>query len=135
MSVPDVQVHTQPDQVFKFLAPQGEMAKQMDEASKKLVSNKQLKIFAGSATVASFGASAAYLIWILRGGSLLSSLLTILPAWKTIDPLPVLDNFENRKRRKKRLKSEGESLESMVDKSNTESERADGLDADLNTIP
>jgi hypothetical protein len=101
------------------------MASQLDAESKKLVSDKQVTIVAGTATVASFSVSAAYLLWLVRGGSLLSSLLSILPAWKSLDPVPVLDNFESRKRRKRRLKSDVESLQSMVDKSNTGSALAD----------
>jgi hypothetical protein len=31
-----------------------------------------------------------YVIWLLRGGLLLSSLLSSLPAWHVIDPMPVL---------------------------------------------
>jgi len=123
-AVPDLRVESVPEQVFPFLAAKSEMSKEMDAADDKLVHDHKLKIVAGSATVASFGASAAYVLWLLRGGSLLSSLLSILPAWQSIDPLPVLDNFEGRKRRKKRMNSDVESLESMVDKSNDEADRA-----------
>jgi hypothetical protein len=42
-------------------------------------------------TVAVTGAmSVGYVIWLLRGGLLLSSLLSSLPAWHTMDPMPVL---------------------------------------------
>ena len=34
--------------------------------------------------------SVGYVLWLLRGGLLLSSLLSSLPAWHVIDPLPVL---------------------------------------------
>jgi hypothetical protein len=34
--------------------------------------------------------SVGYVIWLLRGGLLLSSLLSSLPAWHTMDPMPVL---------------------------------------------
>jgi hypothetical protein len=123
-AVPDVRVESVPEQVFPFLAARSDMSKEMDAADDKLTSEKKLKIVAGSATAASFGASAAYVLWLLRGGSLLSSLLSILPAWQSMDPLPVLDNFESRKRRKKRMNSDLESLESMVDKSNDQAEQA-----------
>jgi hypothetical protein len=36
------------------------------------------------------GLSVGYILWLLRGGLLLSSLLSSLPAWHAIDPLPVL---------------------------------------------
>jgi hypothetical protein len=120
-----MRIESVPEQVFPFLAARSEMSKEMDAADDKLLTEKKLKIVAGEATVASFGASAAYVLWMLRGGSLLSSLLSILPAWQSIDPLPVLDNFENRKRRKNRENSDLESLESMVDESNSQTERVD----------
>jgi hypothetical protein len=125
IAVLDIRVQSVPEQVFSFLGSSSEMSRELDQADDKLVSEHKLKIVAGSATVASFSASAAYLLWMLRGGSLLSSLLSILPAWRTIDPLPVLDNFESRKRRKSRTKSDVESLESMVDKSNSDADPAD----------
>jgi hypothetical protein len=105
------------------------MASAMDVADHKLIADQKVKIMAGSATAASFGASALYVVWLLRGGSLLSSLLSILPAWQTIDPLPVLDNFENRRRRGKTDNDDDlESLESMVDKSNGTADQGHSID-------
>jgi len=49
-------------------------------------------------TVAVTGAmSVGYVIWLLRGGLLLSSLLSSLPAWHAIDPMPVLARAGNSK--------------------------------------
>jgi hypothetical protein len=45
---------------------------------------------AASVFVASTGLSVGYVLWLLRGGALLASLLSSLPAWRLIDPLPVL---------------------------------------------
>jgi hypothetical protein len=121
--IPSVKVETVPEQVFPFLAQQSPMWKNMDSVKDEMASQKTLKFEAGSATVASLGASAAYLLWLLRGGSLLSSLLSIFPAWKSMDPLPVLESFESeRKRRKRRGAAESESLETLVDKSNSSTE-------------
>ncbi|MGI9285991.1 MAG: cadherin repeat domain-containing protein, partial [Pseudomonadales bacterium] len=44
----------------------------------------------GSAVAASTGISIGYVVWLVRGGVLLSSVLSSLPAWRLIDPLPVL---------------------------------------------
>ena len=118
-AVPDRRVQTVPDQVFTFLARQSPMSKEMDIVEKEMTSEAKLKIAAGSATVVSFGASAAYFIWLLRGGSLLSSLLSILPAWKSIDPLPVLEASKARNAERPGCDSDLESLESLVDKSNS----------------
>jgi hypothetical protein len=46
-------------------------------------------------------ASTGYVIWLLRAGPLLASVLSSLPAWRTFDPLPVLDFWERKKRKKK----------------------------------
>jgi hypothetical protein len=36
------------------------------------------------------GLSIGYVVWLVRGGVLVSSMLSALPAWQMIDPLPVL---------------------------------------------
>jgi hypothetical protein len=45
-----------------------------------------------SASIAfgSFGLTVGYVVWLLRGGALVASLLSSLPAWRLLDPLPVL---------------------------------------------
>lgn len=68
-----------------------------------------------NSTIAVTGSiSVGYVVWMIRGGVLMSSILSSLPAWKMIDPLPILgdgamDGDED-----------DESLESMVEKSNAE---------------
>ncbi len=55
------------------------------------------------------GLSVGYLIWLIRGGTLMGSVLSSMPAWRLVDPLPILgsmtDDFEESE----------ESLESMVE--------------------
>lgn len=34
--------------------------------------------------------SVGYVIWLIRGGALVGSMLSAMPAWQMIDPLPVL---------------------------------------------
>jgi hypothetical protein len=115
--VPDARVVTVPSQVFSFLGSQSPMTQEIDNVKDQMVSQHAMKLAAGSATVVSLSGSAVYFIWLLRGGSLLSSMLSVLPAWKSIDPLPVLENFESRRRRKERIASDRESLESLIDRS------------------
>jgi hypothetical protein len=100
------------------------MLQNLDTIKNDMVSQKKLKVDAGSATVVSFGASAAYLIWLLRGGSLLSSFLSIFPAWKSMDPLPVLESFEESRKRRNGKADDDESLESLVEKSNQNPDNA-----------
>jgi hypothetical protein len=48
------------------------------------------KVTVGSTVAVSTGFSIGYVLWLLRGEVLLSSLLASLPAWRLVDPLPVL---------------------------------------------
>jgi hypothetical protein len=59
-----------------------------------------------STIVVSAGMSVGYVVWLLRGGLLLGSLLSSLPAWQVIDPLPVLA-------RSKRLTEEAPSADPL----------------------
>jgi hypothetical protein len=53
------------------------------------------KTFAISATGVTFGVSFLYVLWLVRGGVLMSSYLAALPAWRVLDPLPVLSRMED----------------------------------------
>ncbi|MEM6986498.1 MAG: Ig-like domain-containing protein, partial [Pseudomonadota bacterium] len=46
---------------------------------------------------AATGFSLGYLLWLARSGFLLSTVLSALPAWRNIDPLPVLNNVSDAK--------------------------------------
>ena len=41
-------------------------------------------------TAGSLSMTLAYLVWLIRGGALAASMLSALPAWRLLDPLPVL---------------------------------------------
>lgn len=66
------------------------------------------KVVVGSTAVVTTSLSVGYVIWILRGGSLLTAFASALPAWSSFDPLPVLNSFE------KQNKEEDETFLSMV---------------------
>ena len=59
------------------------------------------------------GLSVGYVMWLLRGGMLLSSILSSLPAWRLVDPLPVLASLE---KSAKKDRADDESLESIIRK-------------------
>jgi len=46
--------------------------------------------------------SAGYVLWALRGGSLLASMLATLPVWRWLDPLPILESREDDEKRKRK---------------------------------
>jgi hypothetical protein len=45
----------------------------------------------GTTAITSTTLSVGYVIWLLRGGSLVASLMSTLPAWSEFDPLAVLE--------------------------------------------
>ena len=47
--------------------------------------------------ITAFG-TIGYVLWALRGGALVALALSQLPAWQMIDPLPILDGYEGRKK-------------------------------------
>jgi hypothetical protein len=64
--------------------------------------------------------TAGYVVWSLRGASLLASLLTSIPLWRSLDPLPILESraakplVEKARRKHKRKKDEDEKLGTLV---------------------
>ena len=53
-----------------------------------MLSSEQLVL--GATTIASTAFSVGYVIWLVRCGSLVASMLASLPAWSSFDPLPIL---------------------------------------------
>lgn len=49
-----------------------------------------------SSIAVSTGLSVGYVIWLVRGGALVGSMLSAMPAWQMIDPLPVLSRGRHR---------------------------------------
>ncbi len=70
-------------------------------------------VVVGSAAVTSVGLTVGYVLWVLRGGVLLSSLLVQLPAWRMVDPLVVLDHIDSKTLPEDQ--DESESLQSIVE--------------------
>ncbi len=84
----------------------------LDAVKQEMTGHSRLsKVYLGSAIVSSIGLSVGYVVWLLRGGMLLASLLSSMPAWQFLDPLPILA----RKREDERSEDK-ESLESIVNK-------------------
>jgi hypothetical protein len=75
---------------------------------------------AGSVMVVTSGLSVGYVLWLLRGGVLLASLLTSLPAWRVIDPIAVLGRVGEDE-------EDDDSLQDMVSRKRAE---ADGPEAE-----
>ena len=84
----------------------------LDAVKEEMAGDHQLsKVYLGSAIVSSVGLSVGYVVWLLRGGMLLSSLLSSIPAWQILDPLPILA-----RKKDDDPSDEDESLESILHK-------------------
>jgi hypothetical protein len=80
------------------------------DAVKEEMGNEILlgKTVLGSAMATTVGLSAGYVVWMLKGGSLLASVLSSLPAWQLADPLAILVG-------KKDDDDDDESLETIIE--------------------
>lgn len=69
-----------------------DMKRRMDELRRQAKSGIDAghKVAAGSTLAVGGGLSVGYVVWLVRGGVLASSMLSALPAWQMIDPLPVV---------------------------------------------
>jgi hypothetical protein len=71
--------------------------KAMDQLREEVDEETNLdKVVVGSTLTLTTGFSIGYILWLLRGEVLLTSLLASLPAWRLIDPLPVLSSLGKR---------------------------------------
>lgn len=75
------------------LAIQSHLWQDLDSMREKMTSDAPLRVWAGTASVVSMGLPVVYLLYALRAGTMLSSLLSSIPAWRMVDPLPILDHL------------------------------------------
>jgi len=114
LTTPLAQLLHNDDMLRKF----DEMQRQMDEGA------DMRRSITESGAALSAGLSIGYVVWLVRGGVLLSSVLSALPAWQMVDPLPVLAATRKRDRRGGSEVDEAE-VERMFDESNTPDARVD----------
>ena len=62
-----------------------------DDVQEQLQLDKSVTI---SVAGVSLGLSLVYVLWLIRGGILMGSYLSALPAWRVLDPLPVLSRAD-----------------------------------------
>ena len=89
----------------------------LDDMKKDLRSNKGEFFTAGSAVTITSVFTAGYVLWTLRSGWLLTTLLAQMPAWRLIDPLVVLDYLNDDD------DLEDDSLETMLDDAPSDDEQ------------
>ncbi|CAN5214216.1 hypothetical protein BH11PSE10_BH11PSE10_14400 [soil metagenome] len=78
-----------------------DLLRKLDELQRQLAEplGEHRKLMASSIALTG-GLSIGYVVWLVRGGVLVSSMLSALPAWQMIDPLPVLAAAGAAKRRR-----------------------------------
>jgi hypothetical protein len=93
----------------------GQLTTVDEQLKQPLQEVESIKVVVGSARAVAGVAFVAYLVWILRAGSLLASAMAGLPVWRFLDPLPVLDLWRKRKQDPDNEKdeSDGDELETM----------------------
>ncbi len=106
------------------------LARSMEGIQQQLTEDSRqpvLNLVTTSAAAVS-GLSVGYVIWLLRGGVLLASSIASLPAWRLIDPLPVLDSLN-----KNESDRDAESLQSMVEDQQSHHPAKDSITTDADS--
>ena len=68
-----------------------ELQRRFEEIQRHTLEEIESRRDAVSTSIVATGTlSVGYVVWLVRGGVLMSSMLSALPAWQMIDPLPVL---------------------------------------------
>jgi len=99
-----------------FVTSSGQLNEAMDnEQAEQLNRLNMSQALIGSSAGLTTGLSVGYLIWLIRGGTLMGSMLSSLPAWRFVDPLPVLSSLGDSD------DDDDETLASMVDVSSDKS--------------
>ncbi|WP_194712888.1 cadherin-like domain-containing protein, partial [Noviherbaspirillum soli] len=88
------------EEIVRALEPLRESLKQGDAVNHRVVA---------ASMAVSTGFSVGYVIWLVRGGVLATSLMSSLPIWRFVDPLPVLKNVKHDSE-----DDDDDSLEDMV---------------------
>lgn len=98
---------------LSFIANVGPLFQELDKLGHSMMHSGFFeKIILGSTVTSALGLSVGYIIWMLRSGYLLSSVLATMPAWRLIDPLPVLDGIRDDDEDED---EDHESLESIIE--------------------
>ena len=87
------------------------------EVTKSLQSNLTHELIFEVPALAGVSLTVGYVVWMLRGGLLISSLLAQMPMWSFVDPLTVLDSLDQ-------SDEDDESIGSLVEQGQSELEPA-----------
>ena len=106
---------------LQYIYESGSLWNALDDVQQQMAGAGQFQhLVVGSAAGVTTTFTVGYVLWALRGGYLLASFLSSMPAWKMIDPLPVLEFFDEEETGRKNRREDEETLESMIDRSSKE---------------
>ena len=75
-----------------------ELSRKFEEVQRQIQQQAETRAAViGSSILATGGVSIGYVVWLVRGGVLMSSMMSALPAWQMVDPLPILAAARNGK--------------------------------------
>jgi hypothetical protein len=97
---------------LQLVASDSFMSKLSEAREEIVLENRTYDMVVGGSMSISAGLSVGYAIWLARSGVLMSGLLSSMPAWAFIDPLPVLASMG---KKDEEDDEDDESLESMVE--------------------
>ncbi len=114
-------LHSESSDSLSLLQSSG-FSRELNELRENISNDLQYdKIIGSTAVAGTTGLSIGYVAYLLRGGVLAGSVLSSLPAWKFIDPTPILGSAAHTEQ----VDDDDESLESMVEKSDHEAKYGD----------
>ncbi len=93
-----------------------DMLRKLEEMRRQMaVEGSQQQLQVASAIALSSGISIGYVVWLIRGGVLVSSMLSALPAWQMLDPLPVIASSGSAPRKGRVGPAEDPEVERLFD--------------------
>ena len=93
-----------------------ELLHRLEELQRHLLEQGfERRTVAASTAAAATGLSIGYVVWLVRGGVLVSSMLSALPAWQMIDPLPVVAAAGFARTRRSKSTADDADVEQLFD--------------------
>ena len=92
------------------------MLRKLEEMKRQMqVLDDSRRTVVASSIAITGGLSIGYVLWLVRGGILMSSMISALPAWQMIDPLPVLAASRATRKGKGQAPGEDPEVERLFD--------------------
>jgi hypothetical protein len=114
--------HTDKGRVDDIVAldPQSRLWNDLDSMREKMSGNSSMRVWAGTATVFSIGLPVVYIAYAVRTGTFLSSLMSSIPSWSIVDPLPILNQMSDDDDSLLGNEEEDKDLHDLVEKNSDE---------------